>query len=60
MPRTRTFVAPALAAVGAAALALWAAAEAPILAPLDVHKRTSLAIVEQFAPQPLFAQVPER
>ena len=47
MPRTRTFVAPALAAVGAAALALWAAAEAPILAPLDVHKRTSLAIVEQ-------------
>ena len=47
MPRTRTFVAPALAAVGAAALALWAAAEAPIIAPLDVHKRTSLAIVEQ-------------
>ena len=47
MPRTRTFVAPALAAVGAAALALWAAAEAPVLAPLDVHKRTSLAIVEQ-------------
>ena len=47
MPRTRTFVAPALAAVGAVALALWAAAEAPILAPLDVHKRTSLAIVEQ-------------
>ena len=47
MPRTRTFVAPALAAVGAAALALWAAAEVPVLAPLDVHKRTSLAIVEQ-------------
>ena len=47
MPRTRTFVAPALAAVGAAALALWAAADAPVLAPLDVHKRTSLAIVEQ-------------
>ena len=47
MPRTRTFVAPALAAVGAVALALWAAAEAPVLAPLDVHKRTSLAIVEQ-------------
>ena len=47
MPRTRTFVAPALAALGAAALALWAAAEAPVLEPLDVHKRTSLAIVEQ-------------
>ena len=47
MPRIRTFVAQALGAVCAGAAALCATAEAPILAPLDVHPRTSLTIVEQ-------------
>ena len=47
MPAIRTFAAAALGAVCASAAGPCAAAEAPILAPLDVHPRTSLTIVEQ-------------
>lgn len=47
MPAIRTFAAAALGAVCASAASPCAAAEAPILAPLDVHPRTSLTIVEQ-------------
>ena len=47
MPAIRTFAAAALGAVCASAAGPCAAAEAPVLAPLDVHPRTSLTIVEQ-------------
>ena len=46
MPAIRTFAA-ALGAVCASVAGPCAAAEAPVLAPLDVHPRTSLTIVEQ-------------
>ena len=47
MPAIRTLAAAALGAVCASAAGPCAAAEAPVLAPLDVHPRTSLTIVEQ-------------
>ena len=47
MPAIRTLAAAALGAVCASAAGPCVAAEAPVLAPLDVHPRTSLTIVEQ-------------
>ncbi len=47
MPAIRTLAAAALGAVFASAAGPCVAAEAPVLAPLDVHPRTSLTIVEQ-------------